>query len=516
MLVVMSMVQMLDVQWPDKLRRERITARLGPTLAADLYPTGAGGDRPPISTDVPLTAPQQNIPDVPLDESQTGLLDNDLLHLQGLVGGGRSGCLGCNPGSNQWVIAGSRTVSGQAMLSNDMHLEHQIPDIWYENDLKAPGFHAAGVTVPGIPLVIAGHNEHVAWGFTAMYGDTQDIYVERVNAQDEYLGTDGAWHPVEHSQETIPVRWGHDVTMDVERTDHGVVISSLIPGEKRVLAMKWSVYDPKATGFPLLGMNTAQNWTDFRNALGQWWGPTQNVVYADDQGHIGYQAVGLFPVRPAGLSGEPIVETGTAADSEHEWQGYVAFEQLPTVLDPETGIVATANARITPDDYPYPLALNWDAPYRNERIWKWLSSPAKLTPADMLTLQTDTYSEVDGELAQRFPYAIERSSAANARLREAADLMRSWDGVITTSSVAAGIGDAGKQALWPLVLEPKLGSDWVLYDWQSKNFVQEEMVEKTPREWLPANYKSWDDLLAAAVEKGMVDHQRPAQLGNWP
>ena len=286
------------------------------------------------------------------------------------------------------------------------------------------------------------------------------------------------------------------------RTDHGPVITPLLPHETRMLALKWTLYSTDLRGLPLQAIDAASNWAEFRQATSEWWGPTQNMAYADDQGHIGYQAVGLFPVRPAGLSGVPIVETGTAADSEHEWQGYVAFEQLPTVLDPDTGIVATANARITPDGYPYPLALNWDAPYRNERIWKWLSSHAKLTPADMLTLQTDTYSEVDRELAQRFAYAIDRSSAANAKLRQAADLMRSWDGVITTGSVAAEIVDATKQALWPLVLEPKLGSDWVLYDWQSKNFVQEEMVEKAPPEWLPANYKSWDDLIAAAVRKG--------------
>ena len=191
------------------------------------------------------------------------------------------------------------------------------------------------------------------------------------------------------------------------------------------------------------------------------------------------------------------------------------FEQLPSVLDPENGIVATANARITPDGYPYPLALNYDAPYRNERIWKWLAGHSRLTAKDMLALQMDTYSEVDRDLAQRFAYAIDHTPEADARAREAADLMRSWDGMVTTGSVAAEIVDSTKHVLWTMVLQPKLGDDWQLYEWQSKNFVQEEMVNKGPAEWLPANYKNWDALLSAAVSKAMVDRQAPARLRDW-
>jgi penicillin amidase len=282
-----------------------------------------------------------------------------------------------------------------------------------------------------------------------------------------------------------------------------------------MLALRWTLYTTKHHGLPLQALDAASNWTEFRQAVSEWWAPTQNMAYADDQGHIGYQAVGLFPMRPAGLSGVPIVETGTAADGEHEWQGSIPFAQLPNVLDPDNGIIATANARITPDGYPYPLALNWDAPYRNERIWKWLQGHTKLTPADMLTLQMDTYSEVDRELAQRFAYAIDRVPNTDAKLRQAADLMRTWDGVVTTSSVAAEIVDATKLALWPLVLQPKLGSDWQLYDWQSQDFVQEEMVEKAPAEWLPATYKTWDELIAAAVRKGMADNHAPLSLRDW-
>jgi penicillin G amidase len=511
-LVALNMVSRLDTLYPWKLEREKVQARLAPNLIAQLYPTTTWRDHPPTQSIPDLTAPQQNIPEVPLDESQSSL--EDLLRLKEILRLGGDKCDSCKPGSNEWAVSGARTASGKPMLSNDMHLEHSIPDIWHEEDLQAGNFHVSGLTTPGIPFIVEGHNDHIAWGFTTLNGDVQDVYVEKTNPQGEYWAGN-TWRQPEHDREYIHVRFGHDVVVDVERTDHGPVITPMLPHETRMLSLKWTLYSTQLRGIPLEAMDSASNWIEFRQATSEWWGPTQNIAYADDQGHIGYQAVGLFPIRPAGPSGVPIVETGTAEDTEHEWQGYVPFPQLPTVLDPDSGIVATANARITPDDYPYLLALNWDAPYRNERIWKWLSGHTKLTPADMLTLQMDTFSEVDRGLAQRFAYSIDRSTAANAKLRQAADLMRSWDGVITTGSVAAEIVDATKQALWPLVLEPKLGADWQLYDWQSKNFVQEEMVEKAPADWLPAKYKSWDDLIAAAVGKGMVDGHVPAQLRDW-
>lgn len=504
-LITLGMVQMLDQRWDERFSRERITARLGPTLTNQLYPTGSWRDHPPTQAPPDLSSPENFIPDVPLDETQVSV--HDLLHLHQLLEPARAGCEGCAPGSNEWVVSGAHTASGKPILSNDMHLGHQIPGVWYEFDLEAPGFHAAGVTVPGVPGIVAGHNDHIAWGFTALYAAMQDLYVEQVNAQHEYRAPDGIWQPIEHHREVIHVRHGRDVTLEIAQTAHGPVITPLVPGERRTIALRWSAYDIPSDSFPIFAVASATNCTDFRAALSHWWGPSLNVVYADDQGHIGYQAIGQIPNRPGGI------QPALISDNTHEWQGYIPFDQLPSTLDPANGILATANARITPDNYPYPISDDWADPYRNERIWKWLAGKNKLTSADMLTLQTDTYSQVDQELAQRFAYAIDHAKNTDHRLREAADLLRTWDGNVSKDSAAAAIVNGAKNAFWPMLLKPHLGDDWQLYQWPASGFAREQIITNTPPAWLPPGYPTWNDFLAAVVKEGL--RGSPLLLKSW-
>jgi penicillin amidase len=517
-LVGMSLAQMLDEQWPTKLARAQVEraliARVGPapaaSLIADLYPTGSWRDHPPMQTPPDPDHPPVPTVEVPLDESQSLL--EDLLHLRSVEGKDESNCLGCIPGSNEWAVSGKHTASGKPLLANDMHLDHTLPDLWYEADLRAGDFHAAGVTAPGLPFIIAGHNAHIAWGYTALYGDAQDVYVEKVNAQHEYWQNNG-WHAMERDHEVIPVRWAKSVTLDVDITDHGPVLNPILPheqlNEQQALALKWTPYDPTLNGLPLFALNSASNWSEFEDAVSTWCWPTLNVIYSDDQGHIGYQAVGKMPLRPGGLAPVPITDTN------HEWQGYIPFSALPSIEDPPNGILATANSRITPDGYAYPLTLEWASPYRNERIWKWLSGKEHLTAADMLSLQTDTYSELDKELAQRFAYAIDHASNPSNRLRQAADVLRAWDGILATNAAAPAILSAAKNAWWQLVLEPKLGENWKLYDWPESAFVQEQLITNAPAAWLPAGYSDWNSLLAVAVQNGLRDAGAPADLQQW-
>jgi penicillin amidase len=403
-----------------------------------------------------------------------------------------------------------------------MHLSITVPNIWYMADLQAPGFHAAGVTLPGVPFVIAGHNEHVAWGFTALMGDVQDLYIEKLDGKGNYQDLDTDWKPLKVDHEVIKVRGGKDVVLDVQSTAHGPLLNPILPKETRAIALKWTLYDPSLNSLPLYQIDTAANWTDFSAALETWSWPTQNVVYADDQGHIAYHAIGKIPIRtPAGLFNTPIQHD--VMNVRAEWGDpvlspnsiYIPFDLMPNAVDPPSGFLATANSRVTTEKTIYPLTNEWIDPYRIERIYKSLDGRDGLTPKDMLAVQTDIYSEMDQEMGQRLAYAIDHTDGTDDRLRQAADLMRSWDGQLTTDSAAASLVTQARRALWPLILEPKLGKDAANYHWEESNFAEEEIVMHAKADWLPPGYKNWDALLTAAVRKGMNDGKAPGAAADW-
>jgi len=533
----LMMAQMLDSHWDAKLTRELIAGELhNPKLESQLYPVGSWRDHPPTGAVIDLSQPQpqpasksSSDDDDDDDRSQasvhspgapgpshlgtgesTHLTHQDLADLRSTLG--LPVCSGCTPGSNNWVISGAHTASGKPLLSNDMHLGLTEPNIWFMADLLAPGFHAAGVTLPGVPMVIAGHNDQVAWGFTALYADVQDLYLEKLDGNGNYQALDGTFKPLTVDHEVIKVRGGKDDVLDVQSTAHGPLIGPLWAKQTRPMSLKWSIYDLTLNSLPIYQINTASNWTEFSAALEKWCWPTQNLVYSDDQGHIAYHAIGRIPIRSGGLQGVPI------KDSTHEWKGYIPFDRMPAQFDPPSGFLATANSRVTTDSSaqsPYPLTLEWTEPYRAERIYKSLQGRDKLTPKDMLAVQTDVYSEVDQEIGNRLAYAIDHTPGVDDRLRKAADLLRNWDGRLTTDSVAASIVTKTRAALWPLILTPKLGKDADEYRWSESNFAEEEIIMHASPDWLPSTYKNWDALLTEAVRQGMKDGKAPSDVSQW-
>src|SRR5213594_2234086 len=279
-----------------------------------------------------------------------------------------------------------------------------------------------------MPAVILGHNQRIAWGFTNVGPTVEDLYLETFNSDGQYLTPQGWKHP-EHRQEIIHVKGKSDVAIDVVITRHGPVITELIPGETRQVALRWTAYEGARS--PFFDLDSAQNWQEFRAALSKFDAPGQNVVYADVDGNIGYQASGKIPIRASGDGSLP--ENGS--DDAHEWTAYIPFEKLPSIFNPASGIIATANGRITPDNYPYSISTGWESPWRTSRIYRVLESGKKFSAADMLELQTDIYSEFERYSAERFVYAVDHAKNASARSKQAAEIMRNWDGRMSGNSV---------------------------------------------------------------------------------
>jgi penicillin amidase len=489
------MCQMLNhYTFSTELAREMVLTKLGPALTAELYPDSSNRDRVPEITPAPEPAGTPGRAAFPRG------------YLQPFAWGWENPA----PGSNNWALAGTRTVSGKPLLSNDMHLGHQMPNLWYEAHLQSGSFNVAGVTLPGAPFVIVGHNDRIAWGFTNLGPDVEDIYIETFNEKGEYKTASG-WRQPERRKEIIRVKGKPDQDLEVLQTRHGPIVTELVKDETRQLSLKWILYDPAALAIPFFHINAARNWDDFRHALSRFGAPSQNVVYADIDGHIAYQAAGFIPIRASGDGTVPV--SGT--DDVHEWIGYVRFEELPSVLDPPSGIVATANGRITPDGYPHLLATQWGSPDRTERIAAVLESGKKFRAADMLSLQMDVYSAHDRLFARLFADAVAGTEASSARARKAASLMRNWDGRLTVDTAAPTIVALALRSLRRLLLEPKLGQDWERYRWFMSSIWLENTVRHQPRHWLPNGYVAWPQLLAAAVEEALKDPSAPRQLAQW-
>jgi penicillin amidase len=573
-LVGLSMTEFLNHGlYKDELEKEKVLAKLGPELTADLYVNSSWRDHPPgtdttsIENEIPgettpgeeedpaprkksshvtpeikpqiprlaALAPSKNAPGE--SESQyrgpstprpvamaTGLVAQDDRDNGGIYGAAEAAPLqrlraplqsnafddSLHPGSNNWVVSGAHTASGKPLLSNDMHLDLHIPNVWYEAHLTAGDFDVAGVTLPGVPFVIVGHNRYIAWGFTNLGPNVEDLYVEKFSDKGEYLTPQG-WLQPERRKEIIRVKGRPEVNVDVEVTRHGPIISDIIPGETRKLALKWTVYDPQAEGAPFFAVDSAKNWQEFRAAFSQFGAPGQNVVYADVEGHIGYQATGLVPIRARGDGSFPV----PGDDNSYEWTGYVPYDKLPSVYDPPSGIIATANGRITPDGYPYTLSIEWGSPYRTERIYRLLNANKKLTPPDMLAIQTDIVSAFDRFCAERLVYAVDHTSTASRRAKSAADLLRNWDGVMSTDSAAPTVAYFSRKKLEELLLKPKLGDDWKQYRWFMSPVWLENILSHQPARWLPEGYANYDALLTAAVEGAVSDAEAPSALAMW-
>lgn len=428
----------LSGNWRTELARLRLMTRLGPERTGQLIP--------PYPGDIDAPLPDLASLYEPLAPAARALLQISPSPEEAL-------------GSNNWVVSGALSQTGKPLLANDPHLGLQAPALWYLAHISTPAGNVVGGTLPGLPFVVLGHNDQVAWSMTTTNSDTQDLYVERIDPADpgSYL-TPGGSAKFEVRREVIRVR-GEERTIDVRSTRHGPVLSDVTKPlaaatpKGHVISLQWAALDESSAatraGF---AMNRARNGREFVAAARDFHAPHQNLVYADREGHIGFVAPALVPVRRA--DNEVMGRVPVPGWIEkYDWQGFLPMEDMPSRVDPKDGRIVTANHKIIEAGYKPFLGNDWAAPFRAERIEELLSSEPKHSLASFAKFQADTTSRLARELLP----AATGSHPSTEEGRNAKSLLAGWNGDMAAGSKAALVFSAWYRELTRLVYEDELG-----------------------------------------------------------
>ncbi len=339
-------------------------------------------------------------------------------------------------GSNNWVLAGEHTASGNALLANDPHLGLQIPSLWYLAHLSAPGLEVAGATLPGVPMPVLGRTPNFAWGFTNTNPDVQDLFIERLHPDDadRYLVPGGS-AAFETRQETIRVKDGSDEELTVRETRHGPVVSDIISGSGEflhaghVIAFAWTALrDDDLSAQAAVRIGLAEDWDSFIAILRDFHAPQQNIVFADIHGNIGYFAPGRVPIRRSGNGWMPSIGwTG-----EHDWVGFIPPAALPRLFNPRSGRIVTANNKVVGPNYPYFITRDWTAPHRALQIGALLDTEAQHTVESFAAIQADITSRAAQTL---LPRLLELTPSGSETAHEALNRLAAWDHVMAADRV---------------------------------------------------------------------------------
>ncbi len=443
-----------------EIQRAILLKTLTPEQLAELYPPYPA-ENPYIVNDFSISASSQSA-DLRLAQSSDvssllATISEKQKELDSLLGPG-----GENIGSNNWVIGGDLTATGKPMLANDMHLDQQIPSIWYQVSLRCRPvseqcpFDETGFSFAGVPGIIAGHNQRVAWGLTNVGPDVIDLYIERINPENpNQYEVNGNWVDMTLVEESIKVP-GQDepVKLIVRYTRNGPIVSDTygplkgqrdddepnftqkagieLP-EQYAVSMRWTALEPNRVFKAIFGLNRAGNWDEFRAAASNFAVPAQNIVYADVDGNIGYQTPGWIPIRNEGHDGSLPVPGWT---DEYQWQGYIPFDELPRTINPEAGFIATANNAIVGAEYPYLITTDFDRGYRARRITDMIAdAPAPITVEYIQQIHGD-----NKDLSAEFlvPVLLE-IDLGDDHLNETRSLLKGWDYQLNMDSAPAAL-----------------------------------------------------------------------------
>lgn len=417
-----------------------------------------------------------------------------------------SGARGVSPGSNAWVISGSHSATGKPILSNDPHLEFSIPSPWYLVHLEAPDLNVTGAAIVGLPGVILGHNQRIAWGVTNLEYDVQDLYAEQIDPNTGRYLFQGKLEQARLERDIIAIKGEAALSVGTWVTRHGPIFAQA--GGKQ-LSLRWVAAEPGGFRFPFLDLDRARNWREFTGALEHYPGPGQNFVYADVDGNIGYQATGLLPIRENCAGNVP----SNGSDGKCEWGGYIPFEDLPHVFNPASGVIATANQNPFPPNYRHQVSGRFAPPYRVQQIRARLGSKEKWTPEQMMGVQRDVYSAVHYFVAQQVVIAWDRQRNGRPELAEAVDQLRKWNGQMYRGMAAPMLASRIYEQLRKLIADASAGglTDPLLA--QISPQAVEKILRERPGGWFP----DWDAVLVRALVGAFDDGARSqgSSVSRW-
>ncbi len=401
------------------------------------------------------------------------------------------------PGSNAWVIGGSRTASGKPLLSSDMHLEYSLPGIWYMAHLEAAGLNVAGVSLPGAPGITVGHNQRIAWGITNLHFDVQDLYIEQFDDRTGRYLFQGQVQQAQAERDLILVKDRKPEELVTFVTRHGPVI--IADGNRR-MALRWTAAEPGVVQYPVLDIDRAQNWSEFTAALHRWGGPGSNFVYADTDGNIGYHAAGMLPKR-TGYAGDVPVD---GASGKFEWDGLIPFDELPSAYNPASGLIATSNQNPFPRDFPYPVNGNFAPPDRSNEVRALLLSRKGWRAEDLVAVQKDVYSSFGKFLAGQLIAAYQKRNGRNPALEDAVAILKSWNGQMEKEQPAPFLITLAFQHVRTSLAESAAPGKAGDYDTAMSFAVVQKLLTERPDGW----FADYDNMLLRAFLDAMEEGTR--------
>lgn len=370
---------------------------------------------------------------------------------------------GTHIGSNNWVVNEEMSKSGAPIIANDPHLTHSVPSTWYMAVINSDQLNVTGFTLPGLPAVVIGKNSDISWVMTNVMADDADFYVEKLDSAKQKYFYDEEWRKLGLRKDTIVVKDSSNVVMEVRSTHRGPIISGIHPYEKLYpdaevekpfVSMKWTAYDFSDELFAIYSINTAGNWSDFKEALSHYNSPGQNFVYADDEGNIGYICAAKLPIRES--MSPTMIYDGTKANND--WKGYLPYSEMPKLYNPPENLIASANNK-TVEEFPYHISNIWEPPSRINRILELLNSKDKHSVNDFKKYQTDQVSLYSKRIVPHILKAFQNTEVQDRNLKTALELLDSWNFDMEKQSQVPTIYAVFFQKLLKNIFEDEMGED---------------------------------------------------------